>query len=65
MRPPHMIAHFMGWAILWIIGAFVVPAILAIIALFITLFDSDKAVATFWVTLVLYFIGTGVVLILS
>jgi hypothetical protein len=61
-----IILHFIGYTILWIIGILVFPLIINIIYGFLTKFeDEEGGQAVFVVGMILYFILTGVFLIIN
>jgi len=61
-----IIKHFVGYMILWTLGIFVVPLIINIIYGFLTKFeDEEGGQVIFVVSIILYFILTGVFLIIN
>jgi hypothetical protein len=57
------IVHVLGWYLLWVIGLFIVPVVSGIIAIFCGT-ESDGAMITFFITGILYLVGTGILLII-
>lgn len=56
--------HTIGWLVLWNIGMFVIPIITMLLWGFATKFNNeDDARLIFWITFVLYWVVSGVILI--
>ncbi len=59
-----LLINFIGWLLLWLIGMFVMPLIIAIVYGYLTDFkDQETATFVFWLSFILYWIGSAIGLI--